>query len=257
MAKNDSKVEVLKELSKYIKDGIIEDAIYQAYVDAAKAYGATQKEIEDAIQNGKRAIDVAQKTSQEAVQVAKNAEKIATQSAELISSVDKTQSIVEEKLAKLSRRVKKEQENLARSEQKKITRFRSLGRAGVRLIPGIDHEYEHTATQEDKRSQADKAKLDKMIDKQHRLSVTKIASILTQSDEETLQRLLDSMKGKELTVEYKNIKNKLKEAKKYILPLRLHLLGALVSISLLKPSRRVGFRWMILIWKTKGFWLKR
>lgn len=214
MAKNDSKVEVLKELSKYIKDGIIEDAIYQAYVDAAKAYGATQKEIEDAIQNGKRAIDVAQKTSQEAVQVAKNAEKIATQSAELISSVDKTQSIVEEKLAKLSRRVKKEQENLARSEQKKITRFRSLGRAGVRLIPGIDHEYEHTATQEDKRSQADKAKLDKMIDKQHRLSVTKIASILTQSDEETLQRLLDSMKGKELTVEYKNIKNKLKEAKK-------------------------------------------
>mgnify|MGYP002711885932 CR=1 FL=1 len=214
MAKNDSKVEALKVLSKYIKDGIIDDAIYQAYIDAAKAYGATQKEIGDAIQSGKRAIEVAQKTSQEAVQVGKNAEKIATQSAELISSVNKTQSIVEEKLAKLSRRVKREQENLARNEQKKSTKFRGLGRAGVRLIPGIDHEYEHTATQEDKRSQIDKAKLDKMIDKQHRLSVTKIASILTQSDEETLQRLLDSMKGKELTPEYKNIKGKLREAKK-------------------------------------------
>lgn len=211
---NGSKVDALKELSKYIKDGIIDDAIYQAYVDAAKAYGATQKEIEDAIQSGKKTIETAQKTSHEAVQVAKNAEKIATQSAELISSVNKTQSIVEEKLAKLSRRVKREQENLARGEQKKSTKFRSLGRAGVRLIPGVDHEYEHTAAQEDKRSQIDKAKLDKMIDKQHRLSVTKIASILTQSDEETLQRLLNSMKGKELTPEYKNIKGKLREAKK-------------------------------------------
>lgn len=211
---NGSKVDALKELSKYIKNGIIDDAIYQAYVDAAKAYGATQKEIEDAIQSGKKAIETAQKTSHEAVQVAKSAEKIVTQSAELISSVNKTQSIVEEKLAKLSRRVKREQENLSRSEQKKSTKFRSLGRAGVRLMPGVDHEYEHIAAQEDKRSQIDKAKLDKMIDKQHRLSVTKIASILTQSDEETLQRLLDSMKGKELTPEYKNIKGKLREAKK-------------------------------------------
>ena len=101
-----------------------------------------------------------------------------------------------------------------RRTTKQHPKFRSLGKAGVRLMPGIEHEYEHVASKSDKLSQADKAKLDKMIDKRHRLSVTKIASILTQSDEDTLQGLLDSMKGKELTQEYKNIREKLKEAKK-------------------------------------------
>lgn len=130
----------------------------------------------------------------------------------------------EEVLIRLQEQKKRDYDTAIENELKQLRKnqratkqppkFRSLGKAGVRLMPGIEHEYEHTASKGDKLSQADKAKLDKMIDKRHRLSVTKIASILTQSDEDTLQGLLDSMKGKELTQEYKNIRDKLKEAKK-------------------------------------------
>lgn len=216
---NGSKVDALKELSKYIKDGIIDDAIYQAYVDAAKAYGATQKEIEDAIQSGKKAIETAQKTSHEAVQVAKNAEKIATQSAELISSVNKTQSIVEEKLAKLSRRVKREQENLNR----KIIRgpvFEAVPSQYSKEAYEKEHKYVHTGKTKYKTKQIiPGSEVD--LNKIRKMSVTQIAGVLTGNkfgdySEEAIKAMeteLKAMKGKELTGEYLDLKNKIVSAK--------------------------------------------
>ena len=218
MAKNDSKVEALKVLSKYIKDGIIDDAIYQAYVDAAKAYGATQKEIEDAIQSGKKAIETAQKTSHEVVQVAKSAEKIATQSAELISSVNKTQSIVEEKLAKLSRRVQREQDNLSR----KITKgpvFEAIPSQYSKEAYEKEHKYVHTGKTKYRTKQvAPGTEID--LNKIRKMSATQIAGILTgnkfgdYSDEaiETMKSELEAMKGKELTGEYLDLKKSIAEA---------------------------------------------
>lgn len=216
---NGSKVDALKELSKYIKDGIIDDAIYQAYVDAAKAYGATQKEIEDAIQSGKKAIETAQKTSHEAVQVAKNAEKIATQSAELISSVNKTQSIVEEKLAKLSRRVKREQENLNRKIIKGPV-FEAVSSQYSKEAYEKEHKYVHTGKTKYKTKQIiPGSEVD--LNKIRKMSVTQIAGVLTGNkfgdySEEAIKAMeteLKAMKGKELTGEYLDLKNKIVSAK--------------------------------------------
>lgn len=216
---NGSKVDALKELSKYIKDGIIDDVIYQAYVDAAKAYGATQKEIEDAIQSGKKAIETAQKTSHEAVQVAKNAEKIATQSAELISSVNKTQSIVEEKLAKLSRRVKREQENLNRKIIKGPV-FEAVPSQYSKEAYEKEHKYVHTGKTKYKTKQIiPGSEVD--LNKIRKMSVTQIAGVLTGNkfgdySEEAIKAMeteLKAMKGKELTGEYLDLKNKIVSAK--------------------------------------------
>lgn len=216
---NGSKVDALKELSKYIKDGIIDDAIYQAYVDAAKAYGATQKEIEDAIQSGKKAIETAQKTSHEAVQVVKNAEKIATQSAELISSVNKTQSIVEEKLAKLSRRVKREQENLNRKIIKGPV-FEAVPSQYSKEAYEKEHKYVHTGKTKYKTKQIiPGTEVD--LNKIRKMSVTQIAGVLTGNkfgdySEEAIKAMeteLKAMKGKELTGEYLDLKNKIVSAK--------------------------------------------
>lgn len=217
---NGSKVDALKELSKYIKNGIIDDAIYQAYVDAAKAYGATQKEIEDAIQSGKKAIETAQKTSHEAVQVAKSAEKIVAQSAELISSVNKTQSIVEEKLAKLSRRVKREQENLSR----KITKgpvFEAVPSQYSKEAYEKEHKYIHTGKAKYKTKRVNPG-TEVDLNKIRKMSVTQIAGVLTGNkfgdySEEAIKAMeteLKAMKGKELTGEYLDLKNKIVSAKK-------------------------------------------
>ena len=217
---NGSKVDALKELSKYIKNGIIDDAIYQAYVDAAKAYGATQKEIEDAIQSGKKAIETAQKTSHEVVQVAKNAEKIATQSAELISSVNKTQSVVEEKLAKLSRRVKREQDNLSR----KITKgpvFEAIPSQYSKEAYEKEHKYVHTGKTKYRTKQvAPGTEID--LNKIRKMSATQIAGVLTgnkfgdYSDEAiaAMEAELKAMKGQELTGKYLDLKKSISEAKK-------------------------------------------
>lgn len=217
---NGSKVDALKELSKYIKNGIIDDAIYQAYVDAAKAYGATQKEIEDAIQSGKKAIETAQKTSHEVVQVAKNAEKIATQSAELISSVNKTQSVVEEKLAKLSRRVKREQDNLSR----KITKgpvFEAIPSQYSKEAYEKEHKYVHTGKTKYRTKQvAPGTEID--LNKIRKMSVTQIAGVLTgnkfgdYSDEAiaAMEAELKAMKGQELTGKYLDLKKSISESKK-------------------------------------------
>lgn len=219
MAKNDSKVDALKELSKYIKNGIIDDAVYQAYVDAAKAYGATQKEIEAAIQSGKKAIDAAQKTSQEAIQVIKNAEKIAMQSAELVSSVNKTQDIVEEKLAKLSRRVKKEQKNLAHAAEKGPV-FEAIPSRYDKEAYEKKHKYLHIGETKYKTKQiAPGTEVD--LNKIRKMSATQIAGVLTgnkfgdYSDEaiEAMEAELKTMTGKELTSEYLNLKKKIDEAK--------------------------------------------
>lgn len=216
---NDSKVDALKALSKYIEDGVIDDAIYQAYVDAAKAYGATQKEIEGAIKSGKKTIEVAQKASREAIHVVKNAEKIAAHSAELVSSVNKTQSIVEEKLSKLSRKVKREQENLNRTEVKEPL-FEAVPSQYDKEAYEKSHKYIHTGKTKYKTKQiAPGTEVD--LNKIRKMSATQIAGVLTgdkfgdYSDEaiEAMEAELKAMSGKELTSEYLGLKKKISEAK--------------------------------------------
>ena len=134
---------------------------------------------------------------------------IASQSEHLVKLQEQKRALYDEAIEREAKEIRKSETALKAKQKQK---FYSLGSAGVRLIPGIDHEYEHTADPKNKKAVADKAKLDKQIDKAHRLSVTQIASILTQSDVDTLQKQLEGMKGQELTKEYAQVREKLQKA---------------------------------------------
>lgn len=166
------------------------------------------KETEGTINRYQQTIDLLSQTefynSRDARMDAEQLEQINT----AVAEQNKLKAELEKQRQKLNQMVKQRVEAKSKQSQK----FYSLGSAGVRLIPGIDHEYEHTADPKNKKAVADKAKLDKQIDKTHRLSVTQIASILTQSDVDTLQKQLEGMKGQELTKEYAQVREKLQKA---------------------------------------------
>mgnify|MGYP004458702743 FL=1 len=208
MNKND-KIEVLKFLTEQIRKNLIDDATYKDLIQDLKDLGITQEEIDKAIANNGKVTKAVKQSANDVKKLSNSSQKIVEQSTETINAVSKLQTEVSKSLTNINKNI-----NIANKKVKQQSaKFSGLGGAGVKLMPGVEHEYVHTATKGDAKSQAAKAKLDKQIDKQHRLSVTKIAGILTQSDVDVLQKQLDAMQGQELTKEYADLKNKLNKAK--------------------------------------------
>lgn len=208
MNKND-KIEVLKFLTEQIRKNLIDDATYKDLIQDLKDLGITQEEIDKAIANNGKATKAVKQSANDVKKLSNSSQKIVEQSTETINAVSKLQTEVSKSLTNINKNI-----DIANKKVKQQSaKFSGLGGAGVKLMPGVEHEYVHTATKGDAKSQAAKAKLDKQIDKQHRLSVTKIAGILAQSDVDVLQKQLDAMQGQELTKEYADLKNKLNKAK--------------------------------------------
>lgn len=208
MNKND-KIEVLKFLTEQIRKNLIDDETYKDLIQDLKDLGITQEEIDKAIANNGKVTKAVKQSANDVKKLSNSSQKIVEQSTETINAVSKLQTEVSKSLTNINKNI-----NIANKKVKQQSaKFSGLGGAGVKLMPGVEHEYVHTATKGDAKSQAAKAKLDKQIDKQHRLSVTKIAGILTQSDVDVLQKQLDAMQGRELTKEYADLKNKLNKAK--------------------------------------------
>ena len=203
------KIVVLKFLTEQIRKNLIDDATYKDLIQDLKDLGITQEEIDKAIANNGKVTKAVKQSANDVKKLSNSSQKIVEQSTETINAVSKLQTEVSKSLTNINKHI-----NIANKKVKQQSaKFSGLGGAGVKLMPGVEHEYVHTATKGDAKSQAAKAKLDKQIDKQHRLSVTKIAGILTQSDVDGVQKQLDAMQGQELTKEYADLKNKLNKAK--------------------------------------------